>query len=259
MINTMINGDCLEVMQDIPAGSIDMILCDLPYGTTASKWDILIPFDQLWSQYERIIKPNGAIVLFASQPFTTDLINSNRKLFQYELIWEKSRTTGFLQAQKRPMKIHENILVFYKRQPIYNPLKFTVDEKYWDKRSAKARVALVNRKQSTIFNLPKTGNYEMRVDDGSRYPESILVFPSIWGKGMHASQKPTYLYQYLIKTFTNEGDLVLDNCSGSGTNAVACINTKRNYICIEKDKEIFDFSVNRVNQRLSIKEGINAD
>jgi site-specific DNA-methyltransferase (adenine-specific) len=241
-------GDCLEIMPNIPSKSVDMILCDLPYGTVSCKWDIVIPFDLLWEQYERIIKDNGAIVLSASQPFTTDLISSNRRLFRYEMIWEKSSPSGFLNAQKMPNKCHENILVFYKNLPVYNPIKYVMPDRYIDKRSAKARLKGKNDALTKTFNISGKASkeYVRKEDDGSRLPDSILCFNSEWGKNMHPTQKPLSLFEYLIKTYTNEGDLVLDNCLGSGTTAIACHNLKRRCIGIEKEFEYFEIAKKRV-------------
>jgi site-specific DNA-methyltransferase (adenine-specific) len=231
-------GDCLELMKDIPNGSIDMILCDLPYGTTACKWDTIIPFDKLWEQYERIIKPNGAIVLTASQPFTSALVMSNPKLFKYEWIWIKNRGSNFALANKMPIKEHESVLVFYKKLPTYNPIKQQRAE------SGKERV-------KTIIN-PSTvsENYGgIVLQEGKIYDE--LRFPSSWQKfncevGLHPTQKPISLFEYLIKTYSNEGDLILDNCAGSGTTAIACLNTKRQFIVMEKEQKYYDIILKRV-------------
>ena len=231
-------GDCLELMKDIPNGSIDMILCDLPYGTTSQKWDVIIPFNKLWEQLNRIIKPNGAIVLFGKNPFTAKLILSNEKLFRYELIWEKSRAGNSMQVCKQPSAIHENILVFYKNQPTYNDLKFKVDEKYIDKRKS------IN--DSFYSSGHYSGVMKRKADDGLRHPQSILPFNSVWGKGMHPTEKPIELFEWLIKSYTNEGDLILDNCAGSGTTAIACLNTKRQFIVMEKEQKYYDIILKRV-------------
>ncbi len=237
LVNQVIQGDCLEVMREIPDKSIDMILCDLPYGTTACKWDTVIPFEPLWEQYRRLIKDNGAIVLTASQPFTSQLVMSNPKMFKYEWIWEKSRPTGLFTAKKIPMKKHENVLVFYKNTPTYNPIMTKADEDKIDKRKT----------LNPTFS-PYLGVHKNRVkDSGNRYPTSILPFPSISQEGQHPTQKPVALFEYLIRTYTNEGDTVLDNCAGSGTTAIACINTNRNYILIEKEPQYIDI----INKRIS--------
>lgn len=239
MKNKVINGDCLEVMKDIPNGSIDMILCDLPYGTTKCKWDIIIPFELLWEQYERIIKPNGAIILFGKNPFSAKLILSNEKIFRYELIWEKTRAGNSMQVCKQPSAIHENIMVFYKNQPTYNDLKFKVDEKYVDKRK--------NIKDSFYNSEHYSGVMKRKADDGFRHPQSVLPFNSVWKKDMHPTEKPVELFEWLIKSYTNENDLVLDNTAGSGTTGEACINTNRNYILIEKDETYYNKILSRLN------------
>lgn len=242
-INNIYQGDCLELMNGIPDKSIDMILCDLPYGTTACKWDSIIPFEPLWKQYERIIKDNGAIVLTGSQPFTTDLINSNRKIFKYEWIWEKTKGGAFANANRMPMKRHENVLVFYKKQPTYNPQKTKAPEHLIDKRKT------INNSRS-VKNYTYTGLRPIRKkDDGTRFPTSVIHVNS--ETGLHPTQKPVALFEYLIKTYTNEGETVLDNCIGSGTTAIACINTNRNYIGIELDEEYYNIAKNRINEHKS--------
>jgi len=232
------NGDCLIEMGKIEDGSVDMILCDLPYGTTACKWDSVIPFEPLWKHYERIIKDNGAIILTASQPFTTILTSSNIKLFRYELIWQKDKASGFLNANKMPLKAHENVLVFYKKLPTYNPQK-TIGG-LQRKRT---------RKKPTHEVLGKTGVNDKHViwQDNTRYPISVLEFDvDTINHSLHPTQKPVSLMEYLIKTYTNEGETVLDNCMGSGTTGVACKNTNRNFIGIEKDEKYFDVASNRI-------------
>ena len=239
----LIQGDCLEKMKDIPDGSIDMILCDLPYGTTACKWDTIIPFEPLWEQYERIIKDNGAIVLTASQPFTTKLISSNESLFKYEFIWIKNKPTGFINAKNAPLKKHENVLVFSKGKTancnknnmIYNPQGLIEISKF---------------KKSKYDKNDILGTRPCRKNDGytqkySNYPTSILEFNGE-ANPVHPTQKPVALFEYLIKTYTNEGDLVLDNCMGSGTTGVSCKNLNRNFIGIELDPEYFKIAENRI-------------
>lgn len=228
MLNKIIHGDCLEVMNDIPAGSVDMILCDLPYGTTRSEWDIIIPFDLLWQQYERVIKPNGAIVLFAKAPFDKMLWSSNPKLFRYEWIWEKNKATGHLNADHMPLQQHENILVFYKSPPTYNPQMET----------GYKPMNFARRKSSASVY----GNVEGISNAGSteRYPQSVLKFSVVNNDDpgrFHPNQKPIELLQYLIETYTNPGEVVLDNCSGSGSTAEACISCSRNYYAIEQEIE----------------------
>ena len=239
----LIHGDCLIEMRNIPDKSVDMILADLPYGTTACKWDTIIPFDKLWEQYERVIKPNGAIVLTASQPFTSALVMSNPKLFRYEWIWIKNRGSNFALANKMPIKEHESVLVFYKKLPTYNPIKQQRAE------SGKERV-------KTIIN-PSTAseNYGgIVLQEGKIYDE--LRFPSSWQKfncevGLHPTQKPVSLFEYIIKTYSNEGELILDNCAGSGTTGVACVNTGRNFIGIELDKGYFKIAEKRIREAQS--------
>lgn len=230
-------GDCLELMKDIPDKSIDMILCDLPYGTTQNKWDSIIPLDKLWRQYCRIIKDNGAIVLFAQTPFDKVLGVSNLKMLKYEWIWEKTAATGHLNAKKMPMKAHENILVFYKKLPTYNP----------QKTMGHTPVHSYTKHQDDGSNYGKT---KVGISGGGsteRYPRSVQVFKSDKQKvALHPTQKPIDLLQYLIKTYTNEGEAVLDNCMGSGSTAVACLNTNRKFIGIELDDKYFDIAKDRI-------------
>ena len=240
-------GDCLELMKDIPNGSVDMILADLPYGTTACKWDTIIPFDALWKQYERIIKLNGSIVLTASQPFTSALVMSNPKMFKYEWIWEKAVGSNFAALKYQPMKEHENILVFGKGTTIYNPIK--EERKGSGKQRQKA--GYTNSKATA-----KTGQFIGGIMDATkrkndydelRYPSSIQYFNNRdKDRGMHPTQKPTELFEYLIKTYTNENDLVLDNTAGSGTTAIACLNTNRQFIVMEKEQKYYDIILKRV-------------
>jgi len=236
-------GDCLELMKDIPNGSIDMILCDLPYGTTSQKWDIIIPFDKLWEQYKRIIKPNGAIVLTASQPFTSALVMSNVDWFRYELIWEKERPTNIMFMKKQIGKVHENILVFYKHQPTYNPLMTKRDNP----------TIAVYGKDKKGGDSKTHKNQRLRYSEGYnrfvKYPRSVIKINRDTLKGsMHPTQKPVALFEYLIRTYTNEGDTVLDNCAGSGTTGIAAFNTKRNAILIEKDEIYFNAAKERFDR-----------
>lgn len=232
-------GDCLELMKDIPNESIDMILADLPYGTTACKWDTIIPFDKLWEQYERIIKPNGAIVLFGNQPFTTSLINSNKEWFKYCWVWDKHIPRGFQIAKYRPMSRHEDILVFGNGKVNYYPIMIKRD------------------KPVTVKNYSKNGSVSTSFvkynEEGKSYtythrnPDTIIQ--GYWeanSKKMHPSQKPIALFEYLIKTYTNEGELVLDNTAGSGTTAIACLNTNRQFIVMEKEQKYYDIILKRV-------------
>ena len=216
----------------LPDNSIDMILADLPYQTTACKWDSIIPFELLWEQYERIIKDNGAIVLTASQPFTTKLINSNTQLFRYVWEWEKEQGVNFLLAKKQPLKIHEDVVVFYKQQPTYNP-QMTKGKPYISGKGNSGKVTGEVEKKQTINN-------------GTRYPTTRLKFNRQTGK--HPTQKPVALFEYLIKTYTNENEIVLDNVIGSGTTAVACLRTHRKFIGFEKDKKYYNMALKRIGK-----------
>ena len=240
-INKIHQGDCLELMKDIPDKSVDMILCDLPYGTTACKWDVIIPFDKLWEHYKRIIKDKGVIVLFGSQPFTSNLIMNNIKMFKYALVWNKNKCGSPGLAKFRFIKTHEDILIFSKGVETYNP-QMEVGEPYYRKRSGKSRE---NNMGYGFANSTKD-----IVNDGVRYPKSIINISRDFSaqQQIHPTQKPIPLFEYLIKTYTNEGDLVLDNCIGSGTTAIACINTKRNWIGIEKEKEYFEIAKKRIEE-----------
>ena len=237
-------GDCLEVMKNIPNKSIDMILCDLPYGTTACKWDTIIPFEPLWEQYNRIIKDNGAIILFGSEPFTSTLIVSNLKNFKYNWIWQKNKTTGFLNAKKQPLNDNETISVFYKKQCIYNPQMTEAQQVY--KRGFVKRDKDEDIQQSDCYGEQKSF---IQIDNGLRYPKRIQYFNNNFTREqIHPTQKPVALLEYLIKTYTNEDMLVLDNCMGSGTTCVACKNLNRRYIGIELDDNYFDIAINRLNK-----------
>lgn len=229
-------GDCLELMKDIPDESIDMILCDLPYGTTKNKWDSVIPLNKLWKSYERIIKDNGAIVLFSQMPFSAELVHSNLKLFKYEWIWQKDNGTGFLNAKKMPLKIHENILVFYKKLPLYNPQMRTGFKPYKCKQG----------RHSTNYGAYEQGH--ITESNGERYPIDIIKFKK--DSGLHPTQKPVELLEYLIKTYTNENETVLDNCMGSGSTGVACINTNRNFIGYELNEKYFEIAEKRINETM---------
>lgn len=231
----VIQGDCLEVMKDIPDKSIDMILCDLPYGTTACKWDTIIPFEAMWEQYRRVIKDNGAIVLTASQPFTSALVMSNPKMFRYDLTWSKNAVTGFLNAKRMPLRSHEDILVFYKKLPTYNPQK-TQGKPY--RKNMRGQTQIYGK-----FNEHRPENI-----DGLRNPTSIIhIHNGNRSEKVHPTQKPVALFEYLIKTYTNEGDTILDNCAGSGTTGIAARNLKRNFILIEKEPEYIEI----INKRLA--------
>ena len=244
-------GDCLELMNGIKDNSVDMVLCDLPYQMTSCNWDNIIDLDKLWQQYERIIKDDGAIVLTSSQPFTTKLINSNIKLFKYEWIWEKSRGSNFVHSKYRPLKVHENILVFSKKPSAYNSkkefMKYNPQMKE-GKPYNKGRVIndseLLQGKYKEFNGINKSGK---------RFPRSKIYFKCSKG-GLHPTQKPVELFRYLIRTYTNKGDLVLDNTSGSGVTAISSMLENRNYICIEKSKDYYDKSV---CWRDLVEQGVN--
>lgn len=232
------HGDCLEVMQAIPDGSVDMILCDLPYGTTACKWDTVIPFEPLWAQYRRIAKRNAAIVLTASQPFTSALVMSNPGEFRYRWVWDKvNRITGFLDAKFRPLRVVEDVCVFYAARPTYNPQK-------WQGEPYKAK----HGRSGDVYR-PGLGGVVTDCADGMRYPQDLLRIKAD-NRGaegrVHPTQKPVGLMEYLIRTYTQEGETVLDNCMGSGTTGVACANTARKFIGIEQDAKYFAIASERI-------------
>ncbi len=248
LCNRIFLGDCLEVMKKIPESSVDMILCDLPYGVTArNKWDEIIPFEPLWEQYKRIAKEKAAIVLTAVQPFASRLILSNPDMFRYDLIWKKNKKTGFLNAKKMPLRAHEIVLVFYRKLPIYNPQKTTGHNP-------------VNSYTKHTSDGSNYGETKQGIKGGGqtdRYPVSILEFPVVNNDSkekFHPTQKPVEMFEYFIKTYTDEGMVVLDNCIGSGTTAVACINLGRKYIGIESDKDYYRDSCERVERVLAQKE-----
>ena len=232
-------GDCLEIMKSIPDKSVDMICCDLPYGVTNNKKDIALPFDKLWEQYNRIIKDNGCIALFSQGLFYVDLVNSNRKMFRYDLVWDKVMTSGFLNANRMPMRQHEQIAIFYKKLPTYNPQKVK-----GSKNHSKGKVKEIDV-NNNYGNHSFVDNSELLGD--MKNPTSIVTFskphPSIC---VHPTQKSVELLEWLIKTYTNENDLVLDNCMGSGTCGIACVNTSRNFIGIELDEKYFKIAKERV-------------
>jgi site-specific DNA-methyltransferase (adenine-specific) len=238
--------DCLEGMTLLPDKSVDMILCDLPYGTTRNKWDSVIDLEKLWAQYERVIKDNGAIVLTAQTPFDKVLGASNLQLLRYEWIWEKTSATGHLNAKKMPMKAHENILVFYKKLPTYIPQKTTGHQR---------KVSLASHK----VNCEKSSNYNdyglSSYDSTERYPRSVQVFSTDKQKeALHPTQKPAALFEYLIRTYTNEGEIVLDNCMGSGTTAVAALNTGRKFIGFECESNYIEIANKRIDSLLERSE-----
>lgn len=230
------HGDCLELMNDIPDDSVDMVLCDLPYGTTRNKWDKCISLEKLWQKYKRCVKKNGAIVLFAQTPFDKVLGASNMGMLKYEWIWEKPQGTGHLNAKKMPMKSHGNILVFYRQLPTYNP--------QWE--WGAPYTATTHSHHSTNYGKQKEN--VRTISDGRRYPKDVLRFGKAeTDKHLHPTQKPVALLEYLIKTYTDSGDTVLDNCMGSGSTGVACVNTNRRFIGIELDGDYFNIAKQRID------------
>lgn len=247
-INKLHQGDCLELMHSIDDKSIDMILCDLPYGTTACKWDSVIPFEPLWEHYKRIIKDNGAIVLFGAEPFSSYLRLSNIEMFKYDWIWSKSKALGFTNAKNKPMNKHEIISIFSggtvanksDRRMLYNPQGLIAHGK---KVSGIKSCGADNKDGGHIFGRP--GHLKEYVREFTNYPTQIIQFNNE-GNTTHPTQKPVALFEYLIKTYTNEGELVLDNCAGSGTTAIACLSTNRNYILMEREQNYCDIANKRI-------------
>ncbi len=233
--------DCISGMNKIPDGYVDMILCDLPYGTTQCKWDVIIPFEELWKQYNRVIKDNGAIVLTASQPFTSLLIASNIKNYKYSWIWEKSKATGYLNSKKRPLIAHEDIIVFAKKSPIYYP-QMTEGTPYNKGKALRNTDVYGNQVATLVENK-----------DGKRYPRTVQYFKTAEseGKVLHPTQKPVALFEYLINTYTKPNEIVLDTCMGSGTTAIAAINSNRNFIGFEQDKGYARIAENRIRELAS--------
>ena len=229
-------GDCLELMKDIPDGSVDMILCDLPYGLTRNKWDCVLPMDDLWSAYKRVIKSNGAIVLFGSEPFSSGLRISNLKMYRYDYIWCKNKATQYLNANRMPLNDYETVSVFYKKLPTYNPQMGT-------------GAAYSNRHipGDSGENYGKVG-FSQRKNVTTRYPRRVIEFGVDMKAEYHSTQKPVHLLEYLVKTYTNEGETVLDNCMGSGSTGVACMNTGRRFIGIELDKQYFGIAQKRIEE-----------
>ena len=233
----LLHGDCLKLMFDLPSNSVDMVCCDMPYGTTQNKWDTVLPLDMLWHHYDRIVKDRGAVVLFAQTPFDKVLCCSKLNLLRYELIWEKTKPTGHLNAKKMPMKAHENILVFYRKLPTYNPKKTTGHKP-------------VNSYTKHTDDGECYGATKLGVSGGGntdRYPRSIQVFShDTQLSKLHPTQKPVALVEWLVSTYTNEGDTVLDNCMGSGTTGVACKNLNRKFIGIELDEKYYEIATKRI-------------
>ena len=254
-------GDCLEIMKEIQDKSIDMILCDLPYGRTACKWDIVIPFEPLWEQYNRIIKDNGAIVLFGTEPFSTELRHSNLKMYKYDWIWCKSRALGFTNAKNKPLNKHENICVFSKgtcangskNKMIYNPQGLIKV----DKVVSGIKDCEADRMEGG-HKFARKSHKEKYIQEFTNYPNQLLTFANE-GNTVHPTQKPVPLLEYLIKTYTSEGELVLDNCMGSGSTGVACVNTNRSFIGIELDEKYFEITKKRIQktqEESSVKESV---
>lgn len=242
-------GDCIKLMNDIEDDSIDLILCDLPFQKTKNEWDKIIPFEELWKQYNRIIKPNGAIILFSQGSFYIDLVNSNRKHFRYDLVWDKKLTTGFLNSNRQPLRKHEQIAVFYKKQPTYNPI-FTEGQPLHGKGN-KYKTANIKNQNYGKFNTLE----DYRKGNTNKYPTSIISIQKVHpSKTIHPTEKPVELIQYLIKTYTNPGETVLDNCMGSGTTAIACLNTTRNFIGIEINKNYYNLASKRIYKTIFMEE-----
>ena len=243
----LMQGDCLELMKTIADGSVDLILTDPPYGTTACKWDTVIPFDLMWLQLKRIIKPNGAIVLFGSEPFSSMLRCSNLKMFKYDLVWEKSKGSNFVHSKYQPLKTHENIIVFSKggaAQGSKTPMKYypqmTIGVPY-DKGFGQKKISTLNG------GLSKSSSIHMKNETGNRFPRSVHYYKTAESEGSyHPTQKPVALLEYLIKTYTQEGETVLDFTMGSGSTGVACVNTNRNFIGIELDENYFNIAKQRI-------------
>lgn len=257
-LNKLYEGNCLEIMPTLADKPVDMILCDLPYGTTACKWDTIIPFEPLWAQYKRLIKDNGAIVLTASQPFTSALVMSNPWWFKYSWVWEKSKGSNFVHARNMPIKFHEDVYIFSKakighdiqlseKRMTYNPQGLLKTDRHWSR----------PKKYNSEHDLDRPSHSLDRIIEFENYPRSVLKFSNSDNRerGKHPTQKPVALFEYLIRTYTNEGDTVLDNCAGSGTTAIACLNTKRNYILIEKSPDYCNIIGQRIEQHIKPKVG----
>ena len=256
----LLKGDCLELMKDIPNGSIDAIICDLPYGTTQNKWDSVIPLDLMWLEYERIIKYNGAIILFSDSIFTAKLMLSNEKLFKYELVWDKVVPSGFLNANRMPMRRHENILLFYKKLPIYNKQMQLRNPNSHSLGRVENYTKSEGKEEQSNYGVINDKKRNEIKDYSLKNPDSILEFTKGNSRGkykkLHPTQKPVELIEYLIKTYTNENETVLDNTMGSGTTMVACQNTNRSGIGMELDENYFNVAVTRVDGE-KIKEKLD--
>ena len=257
--NRILQGDCLELMKDIPDGSIDMICCDLPYGVLHrdnphAKWDNIIPFEPLWKQYERIIKENGAIVLFAQGMFTAKLMLSNERIWRYNLIWDKCRVTAFLNANRMPMRCHEDICVFYKRLPVYHPQYIEGEPNHSRGKGKHKETNSCYGKYKHDYQgrtYERVPRVEATVPDGKKLPRSIIAIKKEHERTVfHPTQKAVELIRWLIRTYTDSGEVVLDNCCGSGTTAIAAIREKRSFICMEKDPKYFEIAKNRIDAEL---------
>ena len=250
-LDTLYNMDCLEGMKHIPDGSVDAIICDLPYGTTRNQWDSIIPLPELWQHYKRIIKERGAIVLFAQQPFTSAVVMSNPKMFKYEWIWEKEQGTGHLNANFAPMKVHENMLVFSKSAACYvkNPNDAMVYNPQYKKGKAYDSKA-INPKKSSNYDMNWQNSYETH-QDGEHYRPLDVLFCQRDTDTFHPTQKPVDLLRYLVLTYTNPGDTVLDNCMGSGTTAIACLREHRHFIGFELNTEYYTKALKRIKNELA--------
>lgn len=243
---TLYNADCFDVFAKIPDGSVDMVLCDLPYGMTARcDWDIPLPLNLLWREYWRVCKANAAIVLFGMMPYGAEVIMSNKKNFRYEIIWEKSCAVGFLNARRMPMRAHENILVFYKRLPTYNPQKNIATKRRTAKRRGGGQV-------NTLVYGSRNPQPDW-IDGGTRFPRDVICFPSPHHRLGHPTEKPIDLLSWLIRTYTNEGETVMDNCIGTGSTAVAAITCGRRFIGIEKKEEFYQTATQRVELAVSFR------
>ncbi len=247
----IVQADCLDAMDDIPNKSVDMVLCDLPYSITNCVWDTIIPFDKLWDKYHRIVKDNGAIVLFASEPFASYLRLSNIKEFKYDLVWNKKRPTGQLNAKKQPLRQHEMICVFYKKQCTYNPI-------FHKNRLKRSYIGKVEKSRKASDDYGQQYDYESNISaDSLSYPRSVIEQTTVIGnskeKVAHPTQKPIALLEYLINTYSNENDIILDNTMGSGSTGVAAINTNRCFIGIEKDEVYFRLAQHRIDDALNQK------
>lgn len=240
---TLLCGDCLELMNRIPNGSIDMALSDLPYGTTRCRWDTPINLQELWKQYRRVVKENGAIVLFSAQPFTTELISSNKAMYRYEWIWRKTQPSGFMNAKKMPLRTHENIEIFYRKPPTYNP-----QMTHGHQRKTATAYGTRESDGSSCYGREER-NYTY--DSTDRYPVDVLQYSTgDKAKRLHPTQKPVDLLEYLVKTYTNPGETILDNCMGAGSTGIACMNTGREFVGIELDPEYYQIAKERIEQHV---------